>query len=84
MDANNRVVMDDMLPSDIAFTAFLRSLTPARVRRATRPKFRGWELAQYREAKPRRPRRKSSFQPTEQQIQIAMATIRAERKQKAS
>ena len=76
--------MDDMLPCDTEFTAFLDLMTAARLRRVTRPKFRGDELAIYRECRQVRRRGVSSFTPTEEQLRIAMAAIRSERLQKAS
>lgn len=60
--------MDDLMPCDMAFTAFLESMTASRLLRATRPKFRGDELAIYRECRQVRRRagqcsiqRKSSY-----------------------
>jgi hypothetical protein len=72
--------MDDLMPCDMAFTAFLESMTASRVLRATRPKFRGDELAIYREFRQVRRRGGSMFHPTKEQLQIAMVAIREERK----
>ncbi len=72
--------MDDLMPCDVAFTAFLNSMTPARIRREAKPKFRGDELEIYREFRHARRRHVSEFQPTKEQLRIAMAAIRQERK----
>lgn len=76
--------MDDLLPSDVAFTTFLQSVTAARARRDIRPPFTGWELARYRTFKPPRKQSLNSFNPTPEQIEIAKAAIRLQRQQKAS
>ncbi len=76
--------MDDLMPCDLAFTAFLNSLTVARIRRVTRPRFHGDELVIYRECRQVRRRGRSMFQPTKEQLRIAMAVIRSERQQEAS
>lgn len=74
--------MFDMLPSDVAFTTFLSSLTGPRVRRAVRPKFRGDELARYRQFRPGRVRKAPVYVPTDEQIEVAMAAIRKSRESK--